>query len=102
MEPYAHRDMAGLEDGSDLYGKWLAAVLALVHADAGALALHLAILLDATTVRANRTTRPDTGFRESIGGYAVMEVRGRKDGIAHTVILLLSGYFHDTIRNFSI
>ncbi len=67
--------MARFEDASDLDGKGLAAVIALVHAYAGTLSLHLAILLNAPTVRADWATRPDTGFHEGVRGFLVMEVR---------------------------
>ena len=83
LQPDVHLDMAGLEDGPDLHGEGLAAVVALVDADPGALALHLAILLHPATVRAYRTARPDAGFHEGVGGFLVVEVRGGKDGFVH-------------------
>jgi hypothetical protein len=73
--------MACLKDGADLHGKRQAAVIALVHAYTCALALHLAILLNTPTVRADRSTRPDAGFHEGVRGLLVVEVRGRKDGV---------------------
>lgn len=75
--------MAGLEYGADLHGEQLAAVIALVHAYADALALHLAILLDPTTLRTDWARRPDTRFYERIRRFLVVEVRGGKDGIGH-------------------
>ena len=41
-----------------IHGEGLAALVALVNADAGALALHLADALDAAAMRANRAVRP--------------------------------------------
>lgn len=75
--------MASLEDGADLHGKWLAAVVAFVHAYAATLALHLAILLYTAAVRADWATRPDTRLHEVVGCLLVVEVRGREDGFVH-------------------
>jgi hypothetical protein len=41
LQPYAHRDVAVLEDGPDLHGKLFAALVALVGANPSAFALHL-------------------------------------------------------------
>lgn len=41
LEPKAHGDVAGLEDGPNLHGEGLAALVALVSADPGGLAAHL-------------------------------------------------------------
>ena len=51
--------MAGLEDGADLHGEGLAALVALVSAYAGALALHLGNASGAIAMWANRAFGPD-------------------------------------------
>ena len=58
-KPDIQRDVAGLENGPDLHGELGAALVALVRADAGALALHLGNALDAAAFRADGTIRPD-------------------------------------------
>jgi hypothetical protein len=62
--PFAQRDLAALHDGTNGDGERLAAVLALVDAGAGALALQLgdAIFHDATA-RAYRAIRPQDAFQ---------------------------------------
>ena len=75
--------MAGLEYRADLHRERLAAVLALVDANARALALHLAIALCAATVGANRAVRPDASLNEFIRGLFVVEVRGVQYGVGH-------------------
>src|SRR5438874_13111955 len=52
------RDMRALVEGADRRGERLAAVLALVDAGAGALALHFRCVGDRTTVRADRAIGP--------------------------------------------
>src|ERR1051326_5637474 len=59
LQPHTHRNVARFEDGPDLHGKRLAAVVALVDADASALPLHLPIAFNAAAMRADRTTWPD-------------------------------------------
>src|SRR5205823_2448219 len=46
LEPKPHRNVRCLEDGSDLHGEGLAALVALVDADAGGLALERAAAVD--------------------------------------------------------
>src|SRR6185437_1885393 len=62
LEPQAHLDMGLLEDGPDLDGERLAAVVALVRANAGRFAAHLPVALGAATVRADRAFRPNLRF----------------------------------------
>ena len=89
MQPQAQRDMAGLEDGSDLDGEGFAAVVAFVGAYAGALATHLSDALHATAMRAYRPTRPKARLYEFIRGFFIMEVGGGKNGLAHDCSPLL-------------
>src|SRR5262249_44757484 len=83
LQPYVHWDVAGLEDGPDLHGEFAAAGVALVGADAGALALHLAGLADGPAVRADAASRPDARLNVFVGGFLIVEVRGGEDGIGH-------------------
>ena len=66
--------MARLENGADLHSERLAARIALVGADTGALALQGAALIDHTTVRANAPVGPHMGFYEGVGGFLVVKV----------------------------
>lgn len=70
------RDVTGLENGSNLHGELLTALVALVGADPGALAFHLGNSLHAAAMRADRTLRPQPGFEVRIGGFLIMEVLG--------------------------
>ncbi len=74
LEPQVHLDVAGFENGADLHGERLAAVITLVCAYAGALAAHLAIALSAAAVRAYRAFGPDVRFNEGIRSFFVMKV----------------------------
>ena len=66
--------MTGLKDGANLHSERLAALVALVSADPGALAAHLGNTLGAAAMRANRTVRPKPSFYEIIGSLLVVEV----------------------------
>src|SRR5882672_2569727 len=87
LEPKAKRNVAGLENGADLHGKGLAAVVALVGAYAGALAAHLGIALHSAAMRAYRATRPDTGLYEGVGRFLIVKVGVGKDRFAHGWLL---------------
>ena len=65
--------MALLEDGADLDGEGLLAVVALVHADPGALALQPVDLLGAAAMRADRAVRPQLRLDVVIGGFFAVE-----------------------------
>ena len=75
--------MAVLENGADLDGELLAALVAFPEADPGALALHFADALDAAAVRANRAFRPYPGFNPSESGGFGLHDFGGKDRIGH-------------------
>lgn len=107
LQPEAQRDVAGLENGADLNGERLAALVALVSADPGALTFHLADANAAGAVRADRAGRPDARFNEGISGFFVMELRGGKDRGSHDVfsvsapsVRLRSGYVKYNIALF--
>ena len=78
LQPFVHRDMAGLEDGTDLDGEWLAAGIAFVGAHAGALALQLADTLEAAAMWADRAIGPNTRLYEPVGGLFVMKMGVRE------------------------
>jgi hypothetical protein len=69
------RNLAALEKGSHANGERLAALIALVEAEAGGLASHFAYPFHTTTVRANRVFRPQ--MRLNIGKclFLVIKVR---------------------------
>lgn len=73
LKPHPHGDMAVLEDGADLYGEGLAAVFALVGADAGGLALKLGDALAAMAARALGAMRPQMGLDPLIGRLFVLK-----------------------------
>jgi hypothetical protein len=79
LQPMAHGDVAGFEDGPNLDGKGLAALVALVGADPGALAAHLGNTVHSAAMRANRPIRPKPCFYKGIGGFFIVEVLVGKD-----------------------
>lgn len=76
LEPLVYRDMARLKNGPNLHGKGLAALVALVGANAGALAFELADTINSAAMRADRTIRPNAGFNPLISRLLVMEMLG--------------------------
>src|SRR3569623_1828993 len=86
LKPKVHGDVRGFKDGADLHGEGLTALVALVSANAGRLALHLADALHTPAMRADRTVRPDARLDISVGGFFVVEVRCGK-GAAHASYL---------------
>ena len=83
LQPDVQRDVASLEDGAHGHAERLAALVALVEADAGALALHLGDALNAAAMRADRAFRPQAAFDESISRFLVVEVLGGKTRFLH-------------------
>ena len=79
LEPKTHRNVAIFKDGPDLDGKGLAADIALIGANPGALAVHFANALFAPAMRANRTIGPYSGLNKGIGGFFIVKMRGRND-----------------------
>lgn len=90
LQPKMQRDMARFEDGADLDGKRLAAVVALIGAYAGAFATHLGIALYAAAMRAYRAARPYTGLDKGVSFFFVVKVRGVEDGISHDLLLCMA------------
>src|SRR5690606_10274067 len=78
LQPKAHRNLAVFKYGADLHGERLAALVALVRANAGGLATHLADALHAATVRADRALRPDALLNVRVSRFFVVKVRGGK------------------------
>lgn len=87
LQPQVHGNMAGLENGADLDGKGLTAVVALIQANAGRFAAHQLVAIHAATVRAYRAMWPDTGLYELVGGFFVMKMGLGKNGFAHDWLL---------------
>jgi len=79
LEPYPHRDMAGLEHGSDLDGEWLAAGVTLAETDAVGLAPQPPDLLAGrSAVWTDGTVRPEPRFDVFVSGFFAMEMSGGK------------------------
>src|SRR5207244_2172321 len=80
LKPDMQLNMAGLENGSDLDGEWLPAIVALIDADPGAFAAQCPTAINRTAMGANPTVRPDMSLYESVGGGFAMILRFRKNG----------------------
>ena len=80
LQPDMKLDVAGLEDGPDFDGEWLAADIALVGAYAGALALQLADAFKGAAVRAYALFGPDPSLDKFICCFFVVEVGFREYG----------------------
>lgn len=74
LKPEMHRNMARLKDGPNLDGEGLAALVALVGADAGAPAAHLPDALETAAMRADRTFRPNPRLDKGVSGFFAMKV----------------------------
>ena len=74
LKPKTKRDMAGLETRPDRSTERLAALIALVDANPGALAMKLPDPLYADAVRAHGPVRPEAAFDVGIGGVFIVEV----------------------------
>jgi hypothetical protein len=80
LKPDMQLDVAGLEDGPHLNGEGLAAGIALVDADPGALALQRTAFVEHAAMRANAPVRPDVRLHESVGGGLAVVLRLGQDG----------------------
>jgi hypothetical protein len=80
LQPKPHWDMAILENGSDLDGEFLAALVALIGADPGSFAAHFRDAINAAAMRANWTFRPNARFNPSVSGGFVLQDFGFEDG----------------------
>jgi hypothetical protein len=75
LKPYAHRDMAFLEDGADLDSERLSTSVAFIDADAGALAFQRSALIDNTAVWTDTSIWPNDCLNIGIGGLLMAEAR---------------------------
>jgi hypothetical protein len=73
LEPDMQRNVARLEDGSDLNGKGLPTSVALVIADTGALAVQRPRAINNPAMRAYATIRPDLCLDVGAGGALIAE-----------------------------
>jgi hypothetical protein len=79
LEPQIHRDVAILENGANLHGELLAALVALPKPNAGRFAAHLADAVKAAAMPANGAFRPHAGLNPSDSGCFVLQDFGGKD-----------------------
>jgi hypothetical protein len=79
LKPIVHRHMASLKDGPDFYGERLSTLIALIDANAGALAAHLGNAIDCAAVGTNRAVRPQSGFNPNVSSGFAMEGFGVND-----------------------
>jgi hypothetical protein len=83
LKPKVQRDVAILENRAHLYGKWLPALVALVDANPGAIALEPPDAPDAATMRTVRAFRPNSLFDIGIGRLFVVEMLGLQNRLSH-------------------
>jgi hypothetical protein len=83
LQPQMHGDVAVLENRSHLHSELLAALVALVEADAGRFAIHLADAIKPAAMRANRTVRPHAGFNPCESDSLVLEDFPRQNRLSH-------------------
>ncbi len=76
LQPQMQRNVAALEHSTHANGERLAALVALVEALAGGLAMHLADALHTAAVRAHGAFRPNPRFDVCEGRIFVVEMRG--------------------------
>ena len=76
LQPDMKLQMAGLEYSPDLYSEVLAALVALVAANAGAFALHLANAIKATAMRASWAMRPNPRLKIFVGCFFIVKAWG--------------------------
>ena len=74
LKQQVHRNVACLKDGTDLDREWLAALVALVSADPGGLAAHLADPFHAAAVRADRAVSPNALLYIRIRSFSIVEL----------------------------
>ena len=81
LQPHMQLNVAGLEDGSDFDGKGLAAGVAFIDADPGALAVEFSdVFLGRAALRTDWTIRPKPRFNERVSGRFAVKLSGGKDG----------------------
>jgi hypothetical protein len=83
LEPDMQRDMARFKDGSDLDGERLATSVALVDANAGALAPQQSRAIKDAAMRAYPTVRPNLRFDVGVSGALIAETGFVENGSRH-------------------
>lgn len=83
LQPRLQLDMAGLEDGAHLHGEGLTAGIALVEADPGGFAAHLADAIRTLAMEAYWSVWPEFALYERICGFFIMKVRDAENGNGH-------------------
>jgi hypothetical protein len=78
LQPKSHRNVAVLKHGSDLHAERLAALVALINAWTGALALKLTDAIRAAAMRADRAVRPHAGFNPGLKRRALASMIDRR------------------------
>jgi hypothetical protein len=86
LQPQMQRQMRGLKNGPHSDSEGLAALVALVEADAGAFALELPHALLFPAVVAAGAIRPQPRLDIGEGGFFVLEMRGGKNICGHGTI----------------
>lgn len=82
LQPFEQRDMAGLVHGADLDRELLAALVALLQARTGRLALQLADLgrICVAAMRACRAVRPEQTLKKGVSGGFIVKIELGQDG----------------------
>ncbi len=80
LKPLGQRHMAALKDGTNLHRERLAASAALVDAKARALALQGSSAVHRSTMRTDRTFRPNPRLYPLVSGSLVMEAGMAENG----------------------
>ena len=83
LQPQVHRDVAILENGPDLHGELLAALVAFVEADPGRLAGHLPDAVKPAAMGTYRALGPYAGLNPRDSGSFALKDFGRQDRISH-------------------
>jgi hypothetical protein len=81
-QPLAERQLGALENGLNGNRELLATIVALVHASAVRVATERRSV-NRAAMRADRTFRPDAGFKPLAGGGVVLEDRVLENGREH-------------------
>src|SRR4051812_42732683 len=87
LKPEMQRNVTALENRADFDGEGLAALVALVSPETGALALHRANAVKAAAMRAHGAVRPNAGFYPRIGRFLIVKVFGRQYRLTHDALL---------------
>src|SRR3954447_12082805 len=83
LKPLPQRDMAALENGSDLHIELPTTRRALHQANPSARTLQAVRVPDRLTVRADRSVRPQLGLYEGICSFFTVKPRVAQNGLGH-------------------